>query len=290
MGSELSSWLANRSRFPATGEWETKELAKVASYFKSIAGSSALHDHIRDVFDSEYEICSIHRLLAEISMNVPNGTEFVIVTVNYDDLLEKAFYDIEQERKTQGLEVRPWDVVVHATNRPDAAGMVVEWRHGSEQAHDVRPRDYDPDLKARTIIYKMHGSVVRQQPHHNNAHTGSDSYVITEEDYLEFLQRMETRTAIPATLVRYFKSAHFLFLGYSLADWNLRLLLSKLDISRTRRGDSDFMGGSPNTIGSWAIQRHPSEYERHIWNKRNVNIFDEDISSFVQGMRDAIDE
>jgi hypothetical protein len=55
-----------------------------------------------------------------------------------------------------------------------------------------------------------------------------DSYVITEDDYVEFLSRMASQTALPATFAEPFRKSHFLFLGYGLRDWNLRVVLHKI--------------------------------------------------------------
>ena len=68
----------------------------------------------------------------------------------------------------------------------------------------------------------MHGSI--------SADSGWDSFVVTEEDYVEFLSRMTDNKAIPSILIDYFQERNFLFLGYSLRDWNLRVLLRRLAV------------------------------------------------------------
>jgi len=114
----------------------------------------------------------------------------------------------------------------------------------------------------RTVIFKMHGT-------RHPSDEKFDHFVITEEDYVEFLARMTARSAIPAVFYPYFRERSFLFLGYGLRDWNLRVLLKNLP----NQGDEE--------LRSWAIQKDPSKLEKRLWEKRNVKIYDIDLPSFV---------
>jgi hypothetical protein len=106
--------------------------------------------------------------------------------------------------------------------------------------------------------------------------------VITEEDYVEFLSRMTQSKAIPALFTSYFKTRSFLFLGYSLRDWNLRVLLQNLQLSRASRQAGP---GGEEEVPSWAIQFAPSRLEEMLWAKRGVHIFNQDLSVFADKMR-----
>ena len=109
-----------------------------------------------------------------------------------------------------------------------------------------------------------------------------DSFVITEEDYVDFLSRMTTNSAVPSLFYEHFRNRSFLFLGYSLRDWNLRIVLTNLDRYLTRqRGET---GDEEEALPSWSIQRQPSELERRLWETRNVNIFDIALDEFVSKM------
>ena len=77
------------------------------------------------------------------------------------------------------------------------------------------------DLDSTTVIYKMHGTVDRVRD-------DGDSYVITEDDYVDFLSRMTSHNAIPSLFMRHFRRRHFLFMGYGLGDWNVRVVLKNL--------------------------------------------------------------
>jgi hypothetical protein len=156
----------------------------------------------------------------------------------------------------------------------------------------------------RTIIYKIHGSVVRSPTGDKTAPAAEwdDSYVITEEDYVEFLSRMTYTPPVPAVLLRYFKQSQFLFLGYGLNDWNLRVLLHSIrgnPVPERKRkeeqtgAEQEYQNAGDNQTGrgkeraSWAIQKKPTLIERKLWEKRQVTIFDVDINRFVEKLSAA---
>jgi hypothetical protein len=123
----------------------------------------------------------------------------------------------------------------------------------------------------------MHGTICREDPKY-------DHFVITEEDYIEFLYRMTTNNAIPSLFYSHFRDKSFLFLGYSLRDWNLRVLLKNLNKSLGQRVDD------PDAPKSWAIQHAPSGLERRLWERRGVTIFPSGIELFVERLRQKIAE
>lgn len=243
-GAELAKMLAEKAEFPAD---ETLDLAKVAQYFSLIGGRMPLYRELHQIFDRDYPIGPLHAFLANIE------TPLLIVTTNYDDLIERAF----QERG------RPYDVVIH-TSDPNVGDRILWLEHGAEKAQEVSPNKLDLELETVTVIYKMHGAVDRR-----NAKL--DQFVITEDDYVDFLARMTRNRAIPAIFAEAFQSRHFLFLGYSLRDWNLRVVLNRLQDSR-RASD----------ITSWGIQYKPSLMERKFWQNRGVEVYDMNLNDFVR--------
>ena len=111
----------------------------------------------------------------------------------------------------------------------------------------------------------MHGAVDRRAGNR-------DQFVITEDDYIDFLTRMTKNKAIPAIFAEPFQRRHFLFFGYSLRDWNLRVVLNSVDRELRR----------PRDVRSWAIQLEPSPLERRFWQERGVNVYDMAIDEFLQ--------
>lgn len=265
-GVELSRFLADMSNFPSENEEETSDLAKVSSYFVETSARRRLRERLHEIFDRDCEPASIHNYLAEIGRNAP----LLIVTTNYDDLTERAFNRLSL----------PFDLVIHPTDRKDVEASILWWKHGAAEPEVVPPNQLFIDLKNTTVIYKMHGTVDRLT-------SKWDSYVITEDDYIDFLSRMTGQTAVPAQFMRHFRTRHFLFLGYGLRDWNLRVVMKNLrtvlpaaeDAAKQQEDDNE------GELRSWAIQFNPSELETELWNAREVKIYDVDINEFVEKLR-----
>lgn len=267
-GAELARALADASSFPSQDARDRSDLAKVASYGVDSLGRAWLRRRLREIFDTDYEPCDIHCYLASITRPL------LIVTTNYDDLTERAF-------KRAG---KPYDLVVHPTDNDDYAASVLWTRYG-EAPTPVRPNLLHIDLEKTTVIYKMHGTVHRET---SGVSSELDSYVVTEDDYVDFLSRMTGQAAIPLSFIRHFQERQFLFLGYGLNDWNLRVILRNLRnvLPEIRPGDGD----PPirhTQEPSWAIQYKPSALEVALWSARKVKIYDISIDAFVRGMRSA---
>jgi len=256
----------------ASMEAELRELdglARVASYYQESSDRPSLRTRLRMVFDKEYQPGQVHQFLADLKIPL------LIVTTNYDDLIERAFDSKEPPK--------PYHLVVHPTDHKDLAASVLWWKPGANEPKNYPPAKLPLSLTDTTIIYKMHGSVDRQAKKW-------DSFVITEEDYVDFLSRMTGQTAIPARFMFEFCMRRFLFLGYGLQDWNLRVMLKNLKTVLARApasGDtSDVMPS--DELRSWAIQYQPSELEQMLWRARKVNIYDMDIDAFVARMRERM--
>ena len=74
-----------------------------------------------------------------------------------------------------------------------------------------RPNEYGAvSLDRRSVILKIHGAIDRIDPEH-------DSYVITEDHYIDYLTHTDISNLIPVTLAARLRRSHFLFLGYCFA-------------------------------------------------------------------------
>ncbi len=254
-GSELAHYLAERSGFPAQDPRDMEDLAKVSSYAADVSGRPLLRSRLRTVLNRSYQCGTLHRMLAEIPANL------LIVVTNYDTLVEDAF-------RAAG---RPFELIVYPAERSAYGNSLLWWRPGEAEPIAIEAKELDLDLGQTTVIYKMHGTVWP-------AGDQWDNFVITEEDYIEFLSRMTTNTssAVPAQFYQYSRNRSFLFLGYSLRDWNLRVVLRNLRRQFELAGAED-----RDAVPSWAIQWKPSPLEQRLWDRRNVNIFDMDLGEFV---------
>ena len=261
--TELAAVLAEEARFPSDDPNERRDLAKVSSYYAEVSGDRpTLRERLRDLLDSTpktslaeakaSEPLTLHRFLAALP------SRQVIVTTNYDSLIEQAFDEAK----------KPYDLVIYPADRlteSDYVNSVLWWQHG-EEPKPVESKKLDEVLDLlktpRTVIFKMHGT-------RHPSDKSYDHFVVTEEDYVEFLSRMTTQLAIPSIFYPHFRERSFLFLGYGLRDWNLRVLLKNLP----KHTDEQ--------LRSWAIQKNPSELEQMLWGKRDVSIYDLTLDKFV---------
>jgi len=273
-GSELARRLAEESSFPSDTPGERHDLAKVASYYLEAIDRDGLFGRLCELFDRDYQIGAVHRFLADLE------APLLIITTNYDDLIERAFRE----------KSKPFHLVVHPTDQKELAGSVLWWKPEAAEPEPYPPNTLPLSLKETSIIYKMHGSIDRQGKRW-------DSFVITEEDYVDFLARMIGQSALPKRLMAQFRSARFLFLGYSLSDWNLRVMLKNLKAGLVRSGPEPEpqaggrrrrSGTPPEDLRSWAIQSQPSALERVLWDARKVNIYDLTIDDFVVKLKEQM--
>jgi len=277
-GRELAAALA-RPDFP---EIDTQDLAQVAQYIAALEGEGPLCDRLHELFDADFPPTELHRFLASLSRRMRESAEsecMLIVTTNYDDSLERAF-------QTEG---EPYDLVTYIASgrhrglfrhtRPDGTSAVID-----------RPNEYiDVGLDQRAVIAKMHGAVDRAHcdrpddggdrpasPRHRPAPPRADSFVITEDHYIDSLTHADITTLFPVKLAAKLHRSHFLFLGYSLRDWNLRVMLHRLRAKQDGRN-----------YKSWSIQSDPSPIDRAAWDERGVDILGIPVKDFVAAMKAA---
>ncbi len=261
-GRELSQCLATETSFPSSELRDREDLAKVSSYYADVNGRRTLRERLRDVLVHEFPYGALHEFLAAVP------TPLVIVTTNYDTLVEQAFL-------ARG---KPYDLVIYPADRKDFANAVLWWRHAAPEPREEDPNELDIDLGKTTVIYKMHGTINREA-------NKWDNFVITEEDYIEFLSRMTANTAVPSLFLPYFRERSFLFLGYGLGDWNLRVILKNLTKFLPAKCAA---GYDEEMLPSWAVQYRPSELECRLWARRNISIFDLTIDEFVAKMKEQM--
>jgi hypothetical protein len=221
------------------------ELPLIAQYFDAVNGGGALVRELSEIFARPYPIPPLHQMLARAA------DPLLVVTTNYDDIMERAFG------------ARKYHLVIH---RPaDQSGKVLWRRIGDSRARIVAGESLDIDFDHDTVLYKVHGSV-------SPGGRASPQYLVTDGDYLEFLSRMTAHSVVPDAFARPFKNRHFLFLGYSLRDWNIRVILRQLHGG---------FGGRRKNLGDWAITATTSSLEWRFWSERGVSLYEMTIEDFL---------
>ena len=257
-GAELSSMLARKAAFASVSAdpQDVSNLLRVAAYYEQASGRDALREELHAALAGPYRPGPLHQFLA-----LMDGVR-LIVTTNYDTLLERAFRD----------RTRAFDLVIYPKDSDETGSGILHWPNGADSPNTLSPDDLRVDLTTTTVIFKMHGTIDdRSAPT-----TRYDNFVITEDDYIDFLSRMTSGTAVPKSFLYHFRGRNFLFLGYSLADWNMRVVLRNLG----REFETQSQRGG--ALKHWAIQDRPSAVEQWLWASRGVNVYDQRIETFVE--------
>ena len=271
-GGELAEHLAEDFFYPGD---DRRNLLRISQYAAIASGSAPLYRSLHRVFDGDFPPTAVHRLWAKLPALLQNADEApdypLIVTTNYDDLMERALQEAGQ----------PYDVVAYVADG-EQLGKFVHWPPavGAPTASGLpagkptvieRPNEYrDFALAERPVVLKIHGAIDR-------ALDGEwDSYVITEDHYIEYLTRTDVSSLIPVTLLNKLKRSSILFLGYSLSDWNLRAILHRI------------WGGQKLSWKSWAVQLDPDPIESEFWRNRAVDIVDAPLDAYVSRLEQAV--
>jgi hypothetical protein len=259
-GGELSDYLKREWH-----ECQETELTRVAQWVLEMGGSGELFNALHQLFNRDYPPTRLHTFLASLpgiltSKHYPPRYQ-LIVTTNYDDLLERAFRAAGQ----------PFDLVTYLSDGDDRGKFQHTAPDGTTRVIDIPNQYADVALDRRTVILKIHGAVNR-----SGVDGDGDSYVITEDHYIEYLTRTELANLVPVTLAAKLRKSHFLFLGYGLRDWNMRVILHRI------------AGEQKLTYKSWAIQKHPTPLDQRFWDRRDVDILDLDLDQYIAQLQDLL--
>jgi hypothetical protein len=277
-GGELAKLLAKEFGYSSEGQefecptCKTKhriayplDLLRVAQHIAVYDGSGPLYEELRKLFDADYPPTPLHTFLATLP-SIMRAKQMepkyqLIVTTNYDDVLERAFQQANED----------YDLVTYMADgshrgkfwhsSPDGKGRVVD-----------KPNEYNEvSTDKRTVILKIHGAVDR-------AIDERDSYVITEDHYIDFLTHTDISKFVPVQPAGKLRRSHFLFLGYSLRDWNLRVILHRI------------WGEQKLGYQSWAIQLNPHDMDEKFWEKRGVEIRNTRLEDYVAALDKYVQE
>ncbi|HEY8200468.1 MAG TPA: SIR2 family protein, partial [Actinomycetota bacterium] len=191
--AELTNLLAQSFGYPSQA---SAGLARVSQYAATMNGSGPLYDELRRVFDVDYRPTTAHEFLAHLPallrarLSTPEYQ--LIVTTNYDDALEQAFRAVGES----------FDVVSYMADG-EHQGRFFHFPPGGDPRLIQRPNEYtDLRLDRRTVILKIHGAVDR-------ADRERDSYVITEDHFIDYLTRTDISNLVPVTLAAKLRRSHF---------------------------------------------------------------------------------
>jgi len=167
----------------------------------------------------------------------------LVITTNYDGLFERALRDAGKQPRVSVYKPEPEPTT-----------------------------DFEDETAQSPVIYKLHGDTAQRE-----------SLVITDEDYIQFVLRMsdkEPYDPVPLSLKHFLKRWTTLFIGYSLLDYNLRLLFKtlrwRIDAAKVPDTYSVDFAPDPLILDVWQSQR------------RYVKFIAQDVWSFVPALHEAV--
>jgi len=236
LGGTLAKELASECRYEQDFPDEPVwDLQRVSLCFETneALGRAALINFLESRLVKGRKPSSALKMLASLPFKI-------IVTTNYDRLFELALLQLGKDPSVLAYD---------------------------QDSRNPTPDPSEDPTDDRPLLFKMHGGLDLKQ---------RDSIVITDEDYITFVQRMSDKDPfhpIPQTIRYRMSRWSILFLGYSLRDYNLRLLF------RTLRLRID----SANFPVSFSVDRKPDPLIVKVWqnNRRFITFVHQDIWSFV---------
>ncbi len=167
----------------------------------------------------------------------------LVITTNYDQLFERALIAVGKQPR------------------------VAVYKPNPEVTDDYR----DPTAES-PIVFKIHGDIQRPE-----------TIVITDEDYIQFVLRMSDKDPydpVPLTLKYYLTGWTTLFVGYSLLDYNLRLLFKTLRWKIDRASAPDM----------YSVDYHPDPLIFDVWHnqRRYVKFIAQDVWMFVPRLYERV--
>lgn len=189
----------------------------------------------------------------------------LVITTNYDRHFELMY------RQKTGRDV---DVVVYNGGRDaneEGVSLHVVPGRGVEDLHYWQVKT--------TSLYKMHGCISDPGDEEKR------NLVITEEDYINFLSNClstDPKKRVPFSVMARLAESPVIFIGYSLSDWNFRVVFKTTTEKRHR--------------DCYAVQKKPVDDALswdplvEFWREKKVQIIDQSAEQFLKDLREAVEE
>jgi TIR domain/SIR2-like domain len=240
---------------------ESTNLPQIAQQVLAAEGPKPLERALRDLLLTDaVNPGPVHHALARIPamLRAAERESYpLLVTTTFDTALERAFGRVNE----------PFDLAVCIAAGKDRGRFLhIPWYDAGDRDIEpiTRPNEYvdfpidDYGDLSRTVIMKVHGGAVHDAPPGLQVPTG---FVVTEDDYIGFLSESPVENLVPTQLLTKLRDSHFLFLGYSVREWSLRVFLRRV-----------WHEGEPGAT-SWAVQAGADEVDDDFWRTLEVERF-----------------
>jgi hypothetical protein len=254
-------------------ESQADDLAEVAQRARAIHGEYEVFQWVKEALLSDAEPGEVHRQLARLPSVFEQHTGEkryqMIITPKYDAALERAFREAREE----------FDVAVYMAPGTDEPGRFIHLPWDGQSTSIDRPNDYfgfpitEDGRLTRTLIVRINGAV--EDP--SAGFVWQDNYVITEDHYIDYLSGQVAEEAVPAQILAKLKRASYLFLGYTLADWRLRVFLQRI-----------WRGQKLGRAKYWAVERAPDLVEKELWHEAGATLYTACLGDYLAGLENFL--
>ena len=285
-GKDLARRLAKDANpcSPSFNDEDAADLGKSARYYEIVVSRDDLRNDLHKEFSR-----TANNLDATVQDVLTGVGANMFFTTNYGTLIEQALMRRKAKFVVVVEIIDPFDFCVDAEGKRQVERIThrklllldsrVEASH--PRPEPVHREQFDPHeflTEDCSIVYKMHGSVC--------PNPSQSQFLISDNDYVNFMLNRNA-TMLPAKVAAYVATRKFLFLGYSLRDWNFRLLFAKLSGSHLSSRRSNAAQATDGK--SFAVMRDSSPMDQEIWSKSGVQIFSGELSTFARDMRGVMD-
>jgi SIR2-like domain/TIR domain len=254
----------------------TTDLAAVAQYARAIHGPSELFDWLNQTLrlGDGATPGRVHTWLASLPqrLEVIYGTKRyqLIVTPKYDAALERAFRQAGE----------PFDVLVYMGPGTEGEGWFKHFPWDGEAQTISEPNSYfglpiDRERRQlmRSVIVRINGAVDDGQDDFPE-----DNFIITEDNYIDYLSGRPAAQVVPTQILATLRRANYLFLGYAISDWRLRVFLHRV-------WEGPQLGGQ----NYWAVQRQPDRLDSRLWTQAGVTHYQASLVDYMGALCQAIE-
>jgi hypothetical protein len=249
LGKEIAARWAGDEPYPLG---DPHDLARVAQYLAvrvdPMAPKERIQDELAEIAPPDFDDpAEPHAALADLPLAL-------YITTNYDDFMSRA---LEHRGRPARREICKWNASYPVQD--DSAPLADDPAYEPESAHP--------------IVFHLHGRF-----------GVAESLVLTEDDYLDFLVMLSERPdALPHQIRRAVSGTSLMFIGYSLADWNFRVLHRGLVV----RGEPSLRRVSVTV----QIEDSPeaAEYLESYFERMDVSVYWGDANTFTRELRERWD-
>lgn len=237
-------------------------LSSIAEYYQLTPGFGrrSLLENLQKSLPQDMPALSLYASLAHIP------THLVIISAAYDTLLENAF-------RVAGKPFVEIASIIIPTDDYKLGYLVLKYsdRAGEERYTQEQLSQLEL-LKQYSILYKIRGTCGEGYTDNNTA--WRDALTLSESNYFTFAEN--AGKIIPDYITRQFRDREFLFIGFSPARWEDRLLARALLLKRHNYPEPCY------TIG-----KTDDPLQKAFWENQNVRQYEMDFAELDKHLQEA---